>query len=88
MSPECRISSPAQNLKTEYAGMLELVDWTDLGSVVERRVGSSPTTRTKIESRKTILRLFFYFQWFAGFGAGEVISLRLNNFCKIVSTVH
>ena len=31
----------------KYAGMLELVDWTDLGSVVERRVGSSPTTRTK-----------------------------------------
>ena len=27
--------------------MLESVDWTDLGSVVERRVGSSPTTRTK-----------------------------------------
>ena len=30
----------------EYAGMLESVDWTDLGSVVERRVGSSPTART------------------------------------------
>ena len=27
--------------------MLESVDWTDLGSVVERRVGSSPTARTK-----------------------------------------
>ena len=26
--------------------MLESVDWTDLGSVVERRVGSSPTART------------------------------------------
>ena len=28
--------------------MLELVDWTDLGSVVERRVGSSPTARTTL----------------------------------------
>ena len=29
------------------AGMVELVDSEDLGSSAERRVGSSPTTRTK-----------------------------------------
>ena len=29
-----------------YAGMMELVDMPDLGSCAERRVGSSPTTRT------------------------------------------
>lgn len=36
-----------------YAELLELVDWTDLGSVVERRVGSSPTFSTKtLETRR------------------------------------
>ena len=29
-----------------YAGMLELVDRMDLGSIAERRWGSSPHTRT------------------------------------------
>ena len=33
-----------------YAGMLELADWTDLGSVVERRMGSSPIARTTCRS--------------------------------------
>lgn len=31
---------------SEVAGVLKLVDRPDLGSGVERRVGSSPTTRT------------------------------------------
>ena len=32
MSPQCGISSPAQNLKIEYAPVMELVDMRDLGS--------------------------------------------------------
>lgn len=47
MSPQCRFLSPEQTLKTQYAGMVELVDTQDLGSCAARRVGSSPTTRTK-----------------------------------------
>ena len=46
MSPQRRVLSPVQNLKIEYAGMVELVDTQDLGSCAARRVGSSPTTRT------------------------------------------
>ena len=38
--------SPNDIWKMEYAGMVELVDSEDLGSSAERRVGSSPTTRT------------------------------------------
>lgn len=30
----------------DYAGMMELVDSSDLGSLVERRAGSTPATRT------------------------------------------
>lgn len=44
---------------TKYAGMLESVDWTDLGSVVVRRVGSSPTARTR--NRQTSTKEFFDF---------------------------
>ena len=32
------------------AGMAELADAQDLGSCAERRVGSSPTTRTNLEA--------------------------------------
>ena len=39
-----------------YAELLELVDWADLGSVVERRVGSSPTFSTIILSRRQAVR--------------------------------
>ena len=39
-----------------YAGMMELVDMPDLGSCAERRVGSSPTTRTM---KKAAVRLLF-----------------------------
>ena len=43
--------------------MLESVDWTDLGSVVERRVGSSPTARTTILRQSIFVdcRIFFCF---------------------------
>ena len=33
--------------KDKYAGMAELADVQDLGSCAERRVGSTPTTRTR-----------------------------------------
>ena len=32
---------------SQYAGMAELADVQDLGSCAARRVGSTPTTRTK-----------------------------------------
>ena len=39
LSRSCRIE--------EYAGMVELADAQDLGSCAARRVGSTPTTRTR-----------------------------------------
>ena len=36
-----------KSLQPIYAGMAELADAQDLGSCAARRVGSTPTTRTK-----------------------------------------
>ena len=54
------VSSPCKNQRTTkkrqnalsliYAGMVEMVDSEDLGSSAVRRVGSSPTTRTKMNT--------------------------------------
>ena len=42
------------------AGMAELADVQDLGSCGEIRVGSTPTTRTKVRGiDKSVLRAFF-----------------------------
>ena len=37
-----------------YAGMVELVDSKDLGSFANRRVGSNPTTRTKLRAFSSV----------------------------------
>ena len=40
-----------------YAPVMELVDMQDLGSCVERRVGSSPFRRTKLIPKKDVLQI-------------------------------
>ena len=46
---------------TEYAPVMELADMRDLGSRVERRVGSSPFRRTRKSSRGAAFSVIFAF---------------------------
>lgn len=49
MSPQCRFLSPAQTLKTQYAGMVELVDTQDLGTCTSNGMNTISNVPQTIE---------------------------------------
>ena len=56
-----RARGKCATIATVYAGVVELVDSMDLGSIADRRAGSSPAARTKKGKTHIYVSLPFWY---------------------------